>query len=227
MEIYTDVDGVYTADPRIVPVSRKLDELPYDEMLEMSASGAGVLMTRSVEIGRRYDVPIHVRSSFHGEGGTWVRDTAMEQAIVSGIAHDRSDVRITVAGVPNRPGIAARVFTALSDARIIVDTIVQNVSRDGTADMSFTVPSSHVAEAERIMKEVGDDIGATVEIDDGIGKVSIVGAGMKSQPGVAAKMFSTLAGCGIDIEMISTSTDRVDEAVAALHEAFELSEPVS
>lgn len=230
VEIYTDVDGVFTADPRLVPVARKLDEVPFDEMLEMSASGAGVLMTRSVEIGRRYDMPIHVRSSFHDGDGTWVTD-AMEQAIVSGVAHDRSEVRITIAGVPNRPGIAARVFGALADARIVVDTIVQNVSHDGTADMSFTVPAAHAAEAERITKEVGAEIGATVEMDDGIGKVSIVGAGMKSQPGVAAKMFMTLAENDIDIEMISTSTiritcviraDRIEEAVAALHEAFGL-----
>ncbi|MFO7298624.1 MAG: aspartate kinase [Actinomycetes bacterium] len=232
VEIYTDVDGVYTADPRIVPVAQKLDELGFDEMLEMAASGAGVLMTRSVEIGRRYDLPIHVRSSFHDGEGTWVRDSeVMEQAIVSGIAHDRSEVRFTVSGVPNRPGIAARLFGALADARIVVDTIVQNIAHDGTADISFTVPKAAVAEAERITKEVGDELGATVELDHGIGKVSIIGAGMKSQPGVAALMFRTLAGLGIDIEMISTSTiritcviraDRIDEAVAALHEAFGL-----
>lgn len=237
VEIYTDVNGVYTADPRIVPVARKLGEVPFDEMLEMSASGAGVLMSRSVEIGRRYDMPIHVRSSFSDEEGTWVRDGMMEEAIVSGIAHDTSEARVTVAGVPNRPGIAARVFGALADAHIVVDTIVQNVSRDGTADMSFTVPVAHLSEAERITKEVGDEIGAVaVEVDDGIAKVSIVGAGMKSQPGVAARMFTTLARQDIDIEMISTSTirvscviraDRVDAAVAALHEAFDLPEVVS
>lgn len=230
VEIYTDVDGVYTADPRIVPLAHKLEEVGYDEMLEMSASGAGVLMTRSVEIGRRYDMPIHVRSSFQEGEGTWVHD-AMEQAIVSGVAHDRSEVRITVTGVPNRPRIAAQIFGALADSRIVVDTIVQNVSRDGTVDMSFTVPAAHASEAERITKEVGAGMGATVEMDDGIGKVSIVGAGMKSQPGVAAKMFTTLAERDIDIEMISTSTiritcviraDRLEEAVAALHEAFGL-----
>lgn len=232
VEIYTDVDGVYTADPRIVPVARKVAEVPFDEMLEMSASGAGVLMSRSVEIGRRYDVPIHVRSSFHDQEGTWVRDSTMEQAIVSGVTYDRSEARVTVSGMPHRPGAAAHLFDALAAARIVVDMIVQNVSRDGSSDLSFTVPVAHSAEAERISKEVGREIGAgAVELDAGIAKVSLVGAGMKSQPGVAARMFTTLAEAGIDIEMISTSTiriscviraDRVAEAVDALHRAFEL-----
>ncbi len=232
VEIFTDVDGIYTADPRIVPVASKVAEVPFEEMLELSASGAGVLMSRSVEIGRRYDVPIHVRSSFHDQEGTWVRDSTMEQAIVSGVAHDRSEARVTVSRVPQRPGVVARLFDALAAARIIVDMIVQNVSRDGSSDLSFTVPVAHSAEAERITKEVGREIGAgAVELDTGIAKVSLVGAGMKSQPGVAARMFTTLADAGIEIEMISTSTiriscviraERVAEAVAALHRAFEL-----
>lgn len=232
VEIYTDVDGVYTADPRIVPVARKVAEVPFEEMLELSASGTGVLMSRSVEIGRRYDVPIHVRSSFHDQEGTWVRDSTMEQAIVSGVAHDRSEARVTVSGMPQRPGAVARLFDALAAARIVVDMIVQNVSRDGSSDLSFTVPVAHSPEAERITKEVGREIGAgAVELDTGIAKVSLVGAGMKSQPGVAARMFTTLADAGIEIEMISTSTiriscviraERVADAVAALHRAFEL-----
>lgn len=232
VEIYTDVDGVYTADPRIVPAAQKVAEVPFEEMLEMTASGTGVLMSRSVEIGRRYDVPIHVRSSFHDKEGTWVRDSTMEQAIVSGVAHDRSEARVTVSGMPHSPGAAARLFDALAAARIVVDMIVQNVSRDGSSDLSFTVPVAHSTEAERISKEVGREIGAgAVELDAGIAKVSLVGAGMKSQPGVAARMFTTLAEAGIDIEMISTSTiriscviraDRLADAVAALHAAFEL-----
>jgi aspartate kinase len=234
VEIYTDVDGVYTADPRLVPVARKIDELPFDEMLELSASGAAVLMSRSVEIGRRYEVPIHVRSSFHDGEGTWVRDSVMEQAIVSGVAHDRSEARVTVTNMPNRAGVAARLFEALAGSRIVVDMIVQNVARDGGSDLSFTVPKAHMIEARRITGEVAAEIGAgSVDVDDGIGKVSLVGAGMKSQPGVAAKMFSTLAAAGINIEMISTSTiriscvvraDDVDEAVSVLHRSFDLTD---
>ncbi|HEX9762400.1 MAG TPA: aspartate kinase, partial [Acidimicrobiia bacterium] len=231
VEIYTDVDGVFTADPRIVPEARKLDEVPFDEMLEMAAGGAGVLMSRSVEFGRRFDVPIHVRSSFHDDEGTWVREASMEQAIVRGIAHDRSEAKVTVNRVPDHPGVAAALFGALARARINVDMIVQNVAHDGSTDISFTVPRANLVEAERISKQVSGEIGAeSVDVDAGIGKVSLVGAGMKSQPGVAARMFETLASAGINIEMISTSTiriscvvraDQVEEAVRALHAAFD------
>ncbi len=231
VEIYTDVDGVFTADPRIVPDAKKLAEVPFDEMLELSAGGAGVLMSRSVEVGRRFDVPIHVRSSFHDEEGTWVRESAMERAIISGIAHDRSEAKVTVNGVADRPGVAASLFGALADADVNVDMIVQNVSHDGSTDISFTVPRSRLVEAERIAKQIADEINAeSVDVDPEIAKVSLVGAGMKSHPGVAAKVFATLAAAGINIEMISTSTiriscvvrgDEVDDAVRALHAAFD------
>lgn len=231
VEIFTDVDGVYTADPRIVPSAKKLDEISFDDMLEMSASGAGVLMSRAVEVGRRYDVPISVRSSFNHDEGTWVRESTMEQAIISGIAHDRSEAKVTVAGVPDQPGVAASLFGSLARSGINVDMIVQNVSHQGSTDISFTVPRSHLTEAQRISKEVSGQIGAeAVDVDPDIAKVSLVGAGMKSQPGVAAKMFETLAGAGINIEMISTSTiriscviraDQVESAIGALHQAFD------
>jgi aspartate kinase len=231
VEIYTDVDGVFTADPRIVPEARKLDEVRYDEMLELSAGGAGVLMSRSVEFARRFDIPIHVRSSFKEDVGTWVREASMEQAIVSGIAHDRSEAKVTVNRVPDRPGVAAALFGSLARVGINVDMIVQNVSHDGGTDISFTVPRSHLVEAEGISKQVALEVGAeSVDVDPDIAKVSLVGAGMKSQPGVAARMFETMAAAGINIEMISTSTiriscviraDRVDEAVRVLHAAFD------
>lgn len=230
-EIYTDVDGVFTADPRIVPGARKLDEVSFDEMLELSAGGAGVLMSRSVEFGRRFHIPIHVRSSFHDIPGTWVKESTMEQAIISGIAHDRSEAKVTVNGVPDRPGVAAAVFGELADAGLNVDMIVQNVSHDGTTDISFTVPRANISEAERISKQVADQIGArSVDVDTEIAKVSLVGAGMKSHPGVAARTFRALSDAGINIEMISTSTiriscvvkaDQVEAAVNALHDAFD------
>jgi aspartate kinase len=231
VEIYTDVDGVFTADPRIVPDARKLEEVPYEEMLELSAGGASVLMTRSVEFGRRFEVPINVRSSFTDDVGTWVREASMEQAIVSGIAHDRSAAKVTVNRVPDRPGVAAALFGSLARAGINVDMIVQNVSHDGTTDISFTVPRANLTDAERIAKQVAHGIGAgSVDVDPDIAKVSIVGAGMKSQPGVAARMFETLAAAGINIEMISTSAiriscvvraDQVEDAVRELHATFE------
>ncbi|MCI0544803.1 MAG: aspartate kinase [Actinobacteria bacterium] len=231
VEIYTDVEGVFTADPRIVDDARKLDEVQYDEMLELSAGGAGVLMTRSVEFGRRFDVPINVRSSFSEDVGTWVREASMEQAIVSGIAHDRSEAKVTVNRVPDRPGVAAALFGPLARAGVNVDMIVQNVSHAGTTDISFTVPRANVDDAERIAKQVSDGIGAgSVDVDPDIAKVSVVGAGMKSQPGVAARMFETLAEAGINIEMISTSAiriscvvraDQIEEAVRVLHDAFD------
>jgi aspartate kinase len=231
VEIYTDVDGVFTADPRIVPDATKLVEVPFDEMLELSAGGAGVLMSRAVEFGRRFDIPIHVRSSFHDGEGTWIRESAMEQAIVSGIAHDRSEAKLTVNRVPDRPGVAAALFGALASAGVNVDMIVQNVSHDGSTDISFTVPRIHVVEAEQISKHIAVDIGAqSVDVDTDVAKVSLVGAGMKTHPGVAARVFEAMAAAGINIEMISTSTIRiscvirgsqVEAAVQALHAAFD------
>jgi len=231
VEIYTDVDGVFTADPRMVPDARKLEEVPFDEMLELSAGGAGVLMSRAVEFGRRFDIPIHVRSSFHDGEGTWVRESPMEQAIVSGIAHDRSEAKVTVNHVPDRPGVAAALFGSLAQAGVNIDMIVQNVSHDGSTDISFTVPRTNLVDAERISKQVAGEIEAeSVDVDADIAKVSLVGAGMKSHPGVAAKVFETLSSAGINIEMISTSTiriscvvraDQVEAAVQSLHAAFE------
>ncbi len=230
-EIYTDVEGVYTADPRIVPTARKLDEISFEEMLELSASGAGVLMSRSVEFGRRFNIPIHVRSSFNDNPGTWVKEATMEQAIISGIAHDTSEAKVTVRGVPDKPGVAAALFEPMADRGINVDMIVQNVSHDGSTDISFTVPAAAVTTAGEIARRVATDVEAAgVEIDPGIAKVSLVGAGMKSHPGVAAKVFRVLAEAGINIDMISTSTIRiscvvpsgdVEAAVRALHDAFE------
>ena len=231
VEIYTDVDGVFTADPRIVPDATKLVEVPFDEMLELSAGGAGVVMSRAVEFGRRFEIPIHVRSSFHDGEGTWIRESAMEQAIVSGIAHDRSEAKVTVNRVPDRPGVAAALFGALAEAGVNVDMIVQNVSHDGSTDISFTVPRIHVAEAERISKHIAVDIGAqSVDVDTDVAKISLVGAGMKTHPGVAARVFEAMSAAGINIEMISTSTIRiscvirgsqVEAAVKALHAEFD------
>jgi len=230
-EIYTDVDGVYTADPRIVLGAKKLDEVSFEEMLELSASGAGVLMSRSVEFGRRFGIPIHVRSSFNDLPGTWVKESTMEQAIISGIAHDTSEAKLTVRGVPDQPGVAARLFEPLAAANVNIDMIVQNVSHDGMTDISLTVPKSSLGAAESIAQRVAEEVDAEgVEVDGDIAKVSLVGAGMKSHPGVAAQVFRTLADAGINIEMISTSTIRIscvvrssdtEAAVRALHEAFQ------
>jgi aspartate kinase len=230
-EIYTDVDGVFAADPRIVPGARLLPEISFDEMLELSASGAGVLMTRSVEFGRRYRVPIHVRSSFHDRPGTWVKEATMEQAIISGIAHDRSESKVTVRGVPDRPGVAAALFEPLAERNVNVDMIVQNVGVDGSTDISFTVPRQSARHAAEVAGKVAHEMGAVgVDLDEDVAKVSLVGAGMKSHPGVAARVFRTLAEAGINIEMISTSTIRVscvvrggqaEAAVKALHDAFQ------
>jgi aspartate kinase len=230
-EIITDVDGVYTADPRLVPEARKLDEVSFEEMLELAAGGAGVLMARSVEFGRRYGVPIHVRSSFHDGAGTWVKEEIMEEAIIRGIAHDSSEAKLTVQGVPDRPGIASSLFTPMAEDGVNVDMIVQNVSSGGITDISFTVPKEHVVPARKVAERIADDIGAAgVDADENIAKVSLVGAGMKSEAGVAARMFDTLARNGINIEMISTSQiriscvvrgDQVDDAVRALHAEFQ------
>ncbi len=233
-EIYTDVDGVFTADPRLVPNARKLDEVSFEEMLELADSGAGVLMGRSVEFGRRFGIPIHVRSSFHEQPGTWVKESTMEQAIVSGVAHDTSEAKVTVHSVPDRPGVAAALFEQLATDGVIIDMIVQNVSHAGQTDISFTVPRQHVERARTTAAGVAAELGAGgVDVDTSIAKVSLVGAGMKSESGIAARVFRALADHSINIEMISTSTIRIScvvqeaqvgEAVRALVEEFALGE---
>ena len=235
-EIYTDVAGVFTADPRLIPVARKLHAVSYEEMLEMAAAGAHVLQLRAVEYARGSGVMLHVRSSFSDEEGTWIReeDERMEQAIISGVVHDTSEAKITVEDVPDRPGIAAAIFRAVADEGIGVDTIVQNVSREGRTDVSFTVPRDDLAHARTVMDRVAAEVGgARYSADDDIAKVSLVGAGMKTHPGVQADMFAALAEAGINIEMISTSSIRitcviraadVERAVRALHDRFALSD---
>ncbi|HZB03288.1 MAG TPA: aspartate kinase [Actinomycetota bacterium] len=235
-EIYTDVAGVFTADPRLIPVARKLHAVSYEEMLEMAAAGAHVLQLRAVEYARGSGVMLHVRSSFSDEDGTWIReeDERMEQAIISGVVHDTSEAKITVEDVPDRPGIAAAIFRAVADEGIAVDTIVQNVSREGRTDVSFTVPRDDLAHARTVMDRVAAEVGgARYSADDDIAKVSLVGAGMKTHPGVQADMFAALAEAGINIEMISTSSIRitcviraadVERAVRALHDRFALSD---
>jgi len=231
-EIYTDVEGVFTADPRIEPAARKLDSISYEEMLEMAASGAKVLQLRSVEYARRYNVPLAVRSSFSDEPGTWVKEESMEQALISGVTHDESEVKVTIVNVPDRPGVAARIFRDIADDGVNVDMIVQNVSHEGSTDMSFTAPKADLPKLEQVMRRVLKDAGAAgYEVDDGIAKVSLVGAGMKSHPGVAADMFEALADESINIEMISTSSIRIscviraadtEKAVRAIHSKFAL-----
>lgn len=235
-EIYTDVDGVFTADPRLVVNARRLDRLSYEEMLDLSATGGRVLALRSVEFARNYAVPVHVRSSFTWKPGTWIREEgmSMEQAIISGVTHDDSEAKVTVVGVPDRPGIAATVFRALADAQVNVDMIVQNVSTQGHTDISFTVPSDNLANARSVIERLVKDVEATgFSSDENVGRVSLVGAGMKTNPGVAATMFETLANAGVNIEMISTSSIRIscvvaagdlEKAVLVLHEAFALAE---
>ncbi len=235
-EIYTDVDGVYTADPRIVPTARKLGFVSYEEMLELAAQGARVLQVRSVEFGRNHGVRIHVRSSFSYTDGTWVgpEDDRMENAIISGVAHDDSEAKVTIRHVPDRPGVAARLFSTLADEHINVDMIVQNVSEDGRTDISFTVPRDESLKARGVLEPLSAEIGASgITIDENIAKVSLVGAGMKTHPGVAAQMFAALSAAGVNIEMISTSTirvsvvvssDQVETAVQAVHAAFNLGE---
>lgn len=226
-EIYTDVDGVFTADPRVVSAATKLSELTFEEMLELASAGAGVLMPRSVEFGRRFRIPIHVRSSFHHGEGTWVKEETMEQAVVRGIAHDESEAKVTVYRVPDTPGVAASVFEPLAAAGVNVDMIVQNVSHDGSTDISFTVPISMLDVAEREARRVAQAVNAGgVSVDQSIAKVTVVGIGMKTESGIASRMFRILADHDINIQMISTSPiriscvvagDRVAEAVAALH----------
>ena len=233
-ELYTDVSGVFTADPRVVPTARRMAKVSFDEMLEMCAAGCPKPAMRGAEFARTWHVPLHVRSSFTWEPGTWVleEDPSMEQAVVSAVVHDTSEAKVTIAGVPDMPGIAARVFRALADADVNVDMIVQNVSDHGVTDISFTVPRTDLDEATRITGSLTAEIGATgVTTDGAIAKVSLVGAGMKSNPGVAAKMFETLAEASVNIEMISTSAIRIscivreadiERAVQELHTAFGL-----
>ena len=233
-EIYTDVTGVFSADPRVVTKARRIPKVTFDEMMEIAATGGRVLMLRSVEFARRYGVPLHVRSSFTWEPGTWIveEDPTMEEAVVSAVTDDTSEAKITVGGVPDRPGVAARLFRELAERGINIDMIVQNTSAKGITDISFTVAKTDLAAATETCDAVKDEIGATeVTSDDNIGRVSIIGAGMKSNPGVTALMFETLSENGINIEMISTSSiriscviraEKVADAVRNLHTAFGL-----
>ncbi|MFE3442006.1 aspartate kinase [Nocardia sp. NPDC059180] len=237
-EIYTDVDGVFTADPRIVSDAQKLEQVSYEEMLEMAACGSKVLMLRCVEYARRYNVPVHVRSSYTDKVGTTVygsmEDIPMEQAILTGVAHDRSEAKVTVVGLPDEPGYAAKVFRAVADAEINIDMVLQNVSEveTGKTDITFTLPKSELVRAVQILAERKAEIGfSEVRFDENIGKVSLVGAGMKSHPGVTATFCESLADAGVNIDLISTSEIRIsvlvaesqlDEAVKVLHRAFDL-----
>jgi aspartate kinase len=239
-EIYTDVPGVFSADPRIVPDARKLDIVSFDEMLEMAASGAGVLQLRSVEYARNHGVRIHCRSSFDDSEGTIVssederKDQDMENPLITAVTHSRGEARVTLIGLPDTPGIAGRVTTALADSNVNIDMIIQNEPRTegALAELSFTVPQDEAATARVALEPIATELGITVETDESMGKVSIVGAGMKSHPGVAAKVFTVLGTQGINIDMISTSpiriscvvpVDKVEAAVKALHSAFDLS----
>jgi len=238
-EIYTDVDGVFTADPRLVPRARQVARLGYEEMLELAASGAKVLHLRCVEYARRAGVPIHVRSSFSTRTGSWVTEQRdeMEQPIITGIAHDLGDAKIVVTAVPDKPGEAAAIFTAVAEAGVNIDMIVQNVSSGSgqTTDITFTLPKNAVAAARAALSERREAIGfASLLVDDEIAKVSLVGAGMRSHPGVSAQFFSALAGAGVNVEMISTSEIRISvivravdapTAVRALHTSFGLDSP--
>ncbi|WP_256795696.1 aspartate kinase [Terrabacter sp. Ter38] len=239
-EIYTDVDGVFTADPRVLPNARKLDVLSMEEMLDLAANGSKILHLRCVEYARRYGIPIHVRSSWSRKPGTWIKDNpyegegAVEAPIIAGIAHDRSEAKITIVGVPDRVGIAAKIFGAIAEAGLNIDMIVQNVSAAETAktDISFTLPKADGPKAMSVLQSIKHEVEyADLRFDDGVGKIALVGAGMKSHPGVSARFFGALAEAGINIEMISTSEIRVsavtraedlDDAVRAVHTAFGL-----
>ncbi|MEN3306185.1 MAG: aspartate kinase [Micromonosporaceae bacterium] len=237
-EIYTDVDGVFTADPRIVPNARRISKITYEEMLELAACGAKVLMLRCVEYARRYGMPIHVRSSYSNKPGTVVsgsmEELPVEQVLITGVAHDRSEAKITIVGVPDEPGEAARIFETVALAETNIDMIVQNVSTEGTGrtDISFTLPKSDGVTAMAALQKVQEKVGFKgLLFDDHVGKVSLIGAGMRSHPGVAARFFAALAEAGVNIEMISTSEIRVsvvcrdtdlDAAVRAVHDAFDL-----
>ncbi len=238
-EIFTDVEGVFTADPALVPEARKLARVSYEEMLEMAATGARVLQLRSVEFARNYGVVIHVRSSFSRDEGTWIsgEEERMEKAIISGVTYEAEEAKVTVCGVPDKPGVAARLFQALAGANINVDMIIQNVSEDQRTDISFTVSQHDLVGAAEISGRVARELGARkVAVDEDIAKVSLVGAGMRTHPGVAADMFSALAESGINIEMISTSTikiscvipaEDVKKAVSAIHKRFGLDKSVA
>ncbi|WP_322759143.1 aspartate kinase [Frankia sp. Cr2] len=242
-EIYTDVDGVFTADPRIVPDARRIECISYEEMMEMAACGAKVLMLRCVEYARRYTVPVHVRSSFSLKPGTWVTEIPeadlVEQAIIRGVAHDQSEAKVTVAGCPDKPGVAAAVFRAVADADVNLDMIVQvgSVAGTGRTDISFTLPKTDGRTALTALEKVRGEIGFERTLyDDHIGKVSLIGAGMKSHPGVSARFFGALADAGVNVEIISTSEIRISVvirdtdlpvAVRAVHSAFELGDPNS
>ncbi|MEV0250054.1 aspartate kinase [Nocardia sp. NPDC050712] len=237
-EIYTDVDGVFTADPRIVADAQRLEQVSYEEMLEMAACGSKVLMLRCVEYARRYNVPVHVRSSYTDKQGTYVygsmEDIPLEQAILTGVAHDRSEAKVTVVGLPDVPGYAAKVFRAVADSEINIDMVLQNISKveTGKTDITFTLPKSDLTRAVEHLTKQQDEIGfSQIIFDDHIGKVSLVGAGMKSHPGVTAKFCEALAAAGINIDLISTSEIRIsvlvkdtelDQAVQVLHKAFDL-----
>lgn len=239
IEIYTDVDAIYTADPRIVPSAKKIPFISYEEMLELAGSGSKVLHIRSVELAAKYGLKIHSRSSFVPDEGTIVKeeDETMEKAVVRGIAHSKNEAKITIVGVPDKPGIAATIFGRVATNNVNVDIIIQNLGMDGKNDISFTMPSSDLNTALKVCEELKTELGAKeVVSDETIGKVSIVGVGMRSNPGVAAKMFGALAEAGINIEMISTSEikiavvidkDKVDEAVRVLHSKFELDKEVN
>ena len=238
-EIFTDVDGVFSADPRVVPAARKLKTVTYEEMLELAAAGAKVLHLRCVEYARRFNLPIHVRSSFSPNEGTWVVENhpdggTMEQAIISGVAHDKSEAKVTIVGVPDRTGVAARIFQAVADNDINVDMIVQNVSAaaTGLTDISFTVSKTEGQKATSVLQRIQGEVGfASIISDDTIGKLSLVGAGMRSHPGVTATFFAAMADAGVNIEMISTSEIRIsvivrqadlERAAKAAHTAFGL-----
>ncbi len=233
-EVYTDVDGVYTSDPRIVPNARKLAKISFEEMLELASTGAGVMMSRSVELGRNDGVRIHVRSSLKSTEGTWIvsEEEIVEKPIIAGVSHDASESKITLSRVPDQPGIAARVFRALADAEINVDMIVQNSSQDGKTDISFTMPDIEMVKADPILDALSAEIGAEgVRSAEPVGKVSLVGAGMRTHPGVAADMFDALSAAGINIAIISTSPIRIScvvareqlhDAVRAVHDKFQL-----
>lgn len=235
-EIFTDVEGVYTTDPRLVPHARKLDVVSYEEMLEMAATGAKVLNARSVEFARVYRMPVLVRSSFTRAEGTWVREVPeeMERPVITAVTYDRGESKITIRDVPDRPGVAAKIFGFLAENNINIDMIIQNISARGLTDISFTVSKEDTEIARELSQKIAEELEAgAIEVDKNIAKVSLIGAGMRTHPGVAAKMFSALAERGINIEMISTSPikisvvireDMVEEAVKAVHDAFLLDE---
>lgn len=232
-EIYTDVDGVYTADPRVVKDARKLNEISYDEMLELASLGSKVMQTRSVEFASKYNVVFEVRSSFNNNPGTIVKQEVayMEKVVVRGVAVDKDQAKVVVSNIADKPGTAAKVFRALAEANINVDMIVQNVGRDGVANLTFTVPQTEIGKVERTLAPVLKDIGGSVTLDDQIAKLSVVGVGMRTHSGVASTLFTALAGAGINLELISTSEikisvviakNKADEAARVAHKAFEL-----